>query len=239
MLKKVKKIIINRSVTNAVRFLIDNFIPPIIRDNKYFMLPFFKLSYNGGKVKEYMEFKSKYYSLNNEELEKIYNNYQSIGTERETDLSNRCIRYIIKNISSDSKSLLDVACGRGYFLKCLNNSNLNLHGADVLDKVELENAKYTKANLENLPFEDNAFDTVVSSHTLEHIIDIRQAVKELKRVAKNQIIITVPCQRYFYYTLDLHLHFFQKKEMLINLIQVKNHTIKKIRGDWVYIGYLN
>jgi hypothetical protein len=70
------------------------------------------------------------------------------------------------------------------------------------------------------------------------VIDIKKAVSELIRVAKKQIIVTVPCQHYFYYTLDLHIHFFPKKEILINLINIENYKIKKIAGDWVYIGYL-
>ncbi|MDZ7762755.1 MAG: methyltransferase domain-containing protein [Desulfovermiculus sp.] len=67
---------------------------------------------------------------------------------------------------------------------------------------------FRQAELPLLPFIDQMFDTVVCTHTLEHIPDIRQAVKELRRVAKKRLIIVLPRQRPYRYTFDLHLHFF-------------------------------
>ena len=65
-----------------------------------------------------------------------------------------------------------------------------------------------KGNMENIPFADNSFDTVVSTHSLEHAADIERAVRELRRVAREKQIIVVPGQREYKYTFDLHLHFF-------------------------------
>jgi hypothetical protein len=60
----------------------------------------------------------------------------------------------------------------------------------------------------------------------------------LKRIARKQLVITVPCQRYYYYTLDLHIHFFPLKSMLINAMGIDNHTCVNQAGDLVYIGLL-
>ncbi len=44
--------------------------------------------------------------------------------------------------------------------------------------------KITKADITNIPFEDNCFDIVLCNHVLEHIPDDKQAMKELYRVMK-------------------------------------------------------
>ena len=63
-------------------------------------------------------------------------------------------------------------------------------------------------------------------------------MEEMKRVARRQIMIATPCQRYNYYTLDLHLHFFPTESSLINEIGLRNYACRKIDGDWAYIANL-
>ena len=50
----------NRKLTNSIRFVMDELIPPFIRDSKIFMYPFFYLAYRGRNIREMMDFKSKY-----------------------------------------------------------------------------------------------------------------------------------------------------------------------------------
>lgn len=232
------KLLTHRAFTNMVHFVLDQLVPPIIRDSKWFMYPFFYLAYKGKNTQKYMAFKSGYYALSPEQLEAWYHNYHSIGTERPTDLNKSSLKFIVSNIEPDCASLLDAACGRGYFLNHVQNDGISLTGIDLLDDVQLDNAQYVKANIEALPFLEKSFDVVVSSHTLEHVLDIKKAVSELKRVAGKKIIVTVPRQRFNYYTLDLHLHFFPRKEMLINLMGIEKYECQSKGGDWVYVGYM-
>jgi len=109
---------------------------------------------------------------------------------------------------------------------------------DVFDDPGNFEFSYIQANAQKLPFPDKSFDTIISTHTLEHIINIRKAAVELKRVAKKQVIVVVPCQRFNYYTLDHHLHFFPRKEMLEGLMDMPKHTVRKIGGDWIYNGLI-
>ncbi|MBN2612988.1 MAG: class I SAM-dependent methyltransferase [Bacteroidales bacterium] len=236
MLKTIRKLIINRSFTTAISFIIDNLVPPIIRDNRYFMYPFYYLAFKGRNIKENMEFKAGLYSITNEQLEKIYNDYQTIGTERTTDLNRGSIRCILKYVENDPGTILDVGCGKGYMLSLLHKKGFRVTGTDVFDKPAGFSFDYVKSNAEKLPFGDNSFDIVVSTHTLEHVIDVKSAVNEMKRVARKMLIVVVPCQRFNYYTLDHHLHFFPKGEMLEGLMQIEDHEIKKVGGDWVYAG---
>ncbi len=238
MFKKIRQLFINRSFTNFVGYIIDNLLPPVIRDNKYFMFPFYYFVFKGKSIRGNMNFKSGYYKITSEDLEKIYQHYNTIGTERITDLSRRTLKYIIKNLHSGSETMLDVGCGKGYLLKELMNSGFRVTGLDVFDDPGHFEFEYIKASAYNLPFPEKTYDTVISTHTLEHLIDIRKAAVELKRVAKKQVIVVVPCQRHNYYTLDHHLHFFPRKEMLEGLMDLQEHTVKKIGGDWVYIGFI-
>ena len=238
MLRKIRHFFIRRSFTNFVSYLIDNLLPPVIRDNRYLMFPFYYLSFKGKNIKEFMNFKAGFYRVNDEKLEQIYQNYNTIGTERRTDLNQRSVRYMMKNLHPESKTILDAGCGKGYLLKELKKSGYQVTGADIFDDPGNFEFSYIKASVQSLPFPDESFDIVISTHTLEHIIDIKKAVTELKRVAGKQIMVVVPCQRFYYYTLDHHLHFFPRKEMLEGLMDIQEHSVKKIGGDWIYIGYL-
>lgn len=218
----------------------DECIPAVIRDNKYFMFPFYYFAYRGRNIKTAMNFKSLVYSFSEDEYHAFYANLNSISRNRATDLNEAGIKFIIKNLDTSAKSLLDVGCGKGYFLKQLKRCrpDISLYGSDIVGKDDSKEYIFQKAFIENLPFEDKQFDIITCFHTLEHIVNLDKAIAELKRITRKQLIIVVPCQRYFYYTLDEHIHFFPFKEKLTSTINIQNHSCEKIRGDWVYSGYL-
>ncbi|KKN76036.1 hypothetical protein LCGC14_0374260 [marine sediment metagenome] len=54
-----------------------------------------------------------------------------------------------------------------------------------------------KEDIENLTYKDNEFDTVCCLEVLEHTLNPVKAIKELKRVAKKRLIISVPLEPYF------------------------------------------
>ena len=214
----------------------DEMIPAVIRDNKYFMYPFYKIWFSGMDLKSLMEFKSKAHCMSEGEFRDLYSLIGDKHNKRESDLNDSSLKYIMDSLDRGSKSLLDAGCGNGYFIKKISRFGYDLHGCDLMS-IQPENYKFTRTSIENLPFADKQFDIVVCNHTLEHVIHIDKAVSELKRVTKKQLIITVPCQRYFRYTLDLHLHFFPLKSMLEGLVNIQNHFCQKLDGDLVYIGY--
>lgn len=230
----------NRSVTNFIRFFLDECLPPLIRDNKYFMYPLFYYWYKGNNVDFYMNFKSHAFDLTDDEFADAYRNLKCRANDRETDLNMPCADFILKNLDKQSASLLDVGCGRGYWLnRVADEAEFILTGCDLYDNVPLKNGVYIKADVEKLPFDDNSFDIVTCQHTIEHVRNPQKAVSELKRVAKNQLIIVTPCQRFFNYTLDLHINFYPVESYLTSLIGMKNYTCKKIFGDWVYMCSMN
>mgnify|MGYP001576920526 FL=1 len=118
------------------------------------------------------------------------------GTQRESALFDN----IAPEILAASVSLLDVGCGDGDFLQRLARSRpaLALAGVDM-SRERLKSAKAVlpavelkQGQLPALPFEGQSFDTVVCSEVLEHVDDPTGALQELWRVARKQLIITVP-----------------------------------------------
>lgn len=57
--------------------------------------------------------------------------------------------------------------------------------ADIPNFVQVE-------NIYNLPFEDQQFDTVLCSHTIEHVDYPRRFDRELRRVAKEVVYVLPP-----------------------------------------------
>jgi ubiquinone/menaquinone biosynthesis C-methylase UbiE len=231
---------LQRGVTNIIRKLMDKYIPPAIRDSRWFMYPFFWYWFKGKNITLYMDFKTIAYSLTEKEFADCYINLDCRATDRPTDLNDSCIQYMLQKISPDNGSLLDVGCGRGYWLKLLQQekNTLQLTGCDVFESLDIPGVDYLKGDITHLPFQDKSFDIVTCHHTIEHIRDICKAITELKRVARKQIIIVTPKQRYYYYTLDLHLHFYWTEGELTRLADLSTFECKELNGDWCYTGIL-
>lgn len=96
--------------------------------------------------------------------------------------------------------VLDVGCGKAYLLYELTQvvPGLLVRGVDI-SKYGLENAKeevrdcLQYADARQLPFEDNAFDLVISLTTLHNlkVYDLKKAVREIERVSKGNSYIMV------------------------------------------------
>tara|TARA_Y100000816_G_scaffold263205_1_gene221388 strand:- start:194 stop:811 length:618 start_codon:yes stop_codon:yes gene_type:complete len=205
------------------------------------MYPFFYYWFKGKDISLMMNFKTEILKISDNELIDIYSNLDSRSRDRKTDLNNKTIKKINSIISTNSENLIDVGCGNGFLLNKIKLP-LSKFGCDVFEEDKYKNNQtfnYSTQNIKRLKFKDSFFDTVICCHTIEHIPDINSAVNELKRIAKREIIIVVPKQRFYFYTLDLHLHFFPDRFSIINLIGLNRYTLFEIDGDWLYIGYLN
>lgn len=215
--------------------MMDECFPACIRDTRWFMWLPHKLAF-GRNSKQLLDFKKYAHTLSYKEYQKIYANLGASVIDRDTDLNEKCIYRIANNIKG--KTVLDVGCGKGFLLKKLAKKH-KATGADVYinPAIEKENAeiKFVKADLEqSLPFGNKAFDTVVCTHTLEHVRNLSKSISELRRVAKQRLIIVIPQQRYFKYTLDLHLNFFPYPEALQLVMGKKDSICEVVDGDLYY-----
>ncbi len=109
---------------------------------------------------------------------------------------------------TDDKLILDMPCGRGFYLNMIRYvSQCRLVGAeldwDVILKAQahvghLPDIALHNCNIYALPYPDNTFDAVILSEILEHIDDDVAGLKEIYRVLKpgGVVAITVPNANY-------------------------------------------
>jgi ubiquinone/menaquinone biosynthesis C-methylase UbiE len=228
----------NRELTNKLRYVLDEMIPPFIRDSRWFMYPIFYYWFNGQFIDEIMDFKKNVYKMTPQEYENFYRKIKNKADERQTDMNEKSIEYLLENIPNNTDSLLDVGSGRGYFINKVFASKKvkSITGCDFYNGFNNPEINYQHGFIEQLPFEDKSFDIVTCTHTIEHILDLNKALSELKRVARKKIMIVTPRQKYYYYTLDQHVNFFPTKELLVHAIDLESHVCIDVQGDWVYIG---
>ncbi|MFD4356773.1 class I SAM-dependent methyltransferase [Nocardia sp. NPDC058518] len=93
----------------------------------------------------------------------------------------------------DARRVLDLGCGDGSLLAVLaRNGATSLAGIDLSEvelataerRPELSGADVRQGRAQELPFEDDAFDTVVSHMALMLMADIEQVLTETARVLK-------------------------------------------------------
>lgn len=112
-------------------------------------------------------------------------------------------KYKVQNIVKVSenqqfKRVLEIGAGDGSLLQFLNDMHFGeeLFAAEISDsalrEIEKRKLKLLKKAVKydgySLPFPDKAFDVVILSHVLEHVEFPRAILREMKRVARFQII---------------------------------------------------
>lgn len=138
------------------------------------------------------------------------------------------------------KNILDIGCAVGHYMVELNSLGFKTAGVDVNPAyVETAKSKGLDVHLikDKLPFPDKSFDSVVLFEVLEHLPDPVSLLIEAQRVARKNIIITVPnCQGYdelkncgltFEHFLDSdHRNFFTPDSMKILIDKIfRDHQI--------------
>ncbi len=102
-------------------------------------------------------------------------------------------------------SFLDAGCGEGFVTEIIAQQfpGMPITGFDFnAPSVELARAKnpgvtFDVASIYELPYRDNQFDAVGCFEVLEHLHEPRQAIRELARVSKRAVIVSVPHEPWF------------------------------------------
>jgi ubiquinone/menaquinone biosynthesis C-methylase UbiE len=203
------------------------------------MTPFFHLVF-GKKHYLFMNFKENVLKLDDKQIVDYYKELSSSHIKRETDLNKESVEFIINNI--EGEHVLDISCGTGFFAKQIaKQNNKTVVGIDFIISDEIKdciNPKFIESSIENIPFPENHFDTVICTHTLEHVVDIHLAISELRRVCKKKLIVVLPKQRNYKFTFDLHIHFFPYKYSVLNVMGNKGNCFC-LKNDWVYYENYN
>lgn len=228
---------LKRNFTLKLHFILDQLVPPIIRDSKFFMYPLLVIMY-GKNAKDVFKFKEKVPFMSKDDFTEMYSNFEKYDPDRETDLNAQCIEKIIDNIKGET--VLEVGSGKAFLAGKITALGYKITAVDIkIDekiKLKYQGVIFMNETIENLSFEDKKFDTVICAHTLEHVGDLPQAIKELRRVTKKRLIIVVPKQRPYKYTFDLHIHFFPYVYSFLQVMKPMkdNYYCKVVGGDIYY-----
>ena len=136
-------------------------------------------------------------------------------------------------------SVIDIACGGGYFFKQLNplaRPGTRMVGIDIssealkLAQVECPQAEYLLSEAEHIAFPDETFDAVTCLGSLEHFLDIGKAIDEMKRLLRPRGVILILVPNIFWYKDILSVAFTGQRK-------VRNQTNERFAslGEWTEI----
>lgn len=131
-----------------------------------------------------------------------------------------------KNLNG--KKLLDIGCGPGIHMKEYISRGAEGFGIDISSKmIELAkkhcpDADFKIGSIYDLEFDESYFDILTASFVLDHVTDLEKAVKELKRVLKQNGLficsIPHPITNMFREKGDLPSHsYFDKTTIYLNI----------------------
>jgi SAM-dependent methyltransferase len=196
-----------REATNRIRFVLEEVLPPALRDTRLFRWAAERVW--GPHIGRLAEFRRRAPFLTPAEYEALYREHPRVHDG--TDNSEACLAAVSDAVIG--RSVCDVGCGTGHLLRHVLGRRPEIATAVGVDFVAPERdpegrIAYVPALIEALPFPDRAFDTVVCTHVIEHILDYRRAIAELRRIAARRLIVVVPREREALYTFNPHFNFF-------------------------------
>lgn len=127
------------------------------------------------------------------DLDKFYNHPNVLFRY----IENKRISVLIKLAEiQDQDKVMEVGCGAGHILERVPNGKL--YGIDISD-IQIKRAKRRlgdKAELqkspgEEIPYTDKYFDKILCSEVIEHVLDPAPLLKEMKRVLKDDGILSL------------------------------------------------
>ncbi len=110
---------------------------------------------------------------------------------------------VVKGLQPES--LLDCGCGEGFVSEIFLTEmpTLQVTGFDVLpESVELAQLRnprgtFATGSIYEIDQEDNSFDVAVAFEVMEHLHEADKALKEMARVAKDYVVLSVPHEPFF------------------------------------------
>jgi SAM-dependent methyltransferase len=217
--------VLNRSIVNRLRYVLEDLLPPALRDSRLFYLLMHLVL--RGRTRHFVSFRARSPYMKADEYDAYYRSYTPLLEK--TDLNDACVSRILTEVVGES--VLDAGCGRGYLAELLAKPGR------VVTALDFQIARAVRGAVELLPFRDAQFDTVICTHTLEHIIAFDRAVAELRRVCRRKLILVVPREREYKYSFNLHVHFFPYPHALLNRLHPLPpiHACEVLDGDLMYV----
>lgn len=164
--------------------------------------------------------------------------YDQAWRHRQNECVEETDAELILRALGEPGSVLDVGSGSGTLAIRLAQEGFDVCGLDVSaealrqarERAEASGVtvRWSEGFAEHIPFEDETFDYVTCCHTLEHVKDLSQAARELKRVARRRLVVLVPRQKPRRYMENYHTHFFWRAEDLAAAFNLPLQTVREI-----------
>lgn len=155
-----------------------------------------------------------------------------------------------------SGELLDIGCGTGDFLSFVQQQNWKVKGLEPSDdarSMASEKGLETSAETELYNLPDATYDRITMWHVLEHVYNLNEDLKQIKRVLKDdgKFFVAVPnrssydAQKYgkFWAAYDLPIHLYHFTPADINkLMKAHGMEVEKIlpmKFDSYYVSMLS
>jgi len=161
--------------------------------------------------------------------ERVYD-YAAVDKLRSNDFEERVL-YFDSLFDGADRSILDVGTSAGNFMEIAIRHGWRAKGIEPFpDDVELcvsKNLDVVLGVAEQLPFPDNSFDVVHTSHVFEHLDDPLKAAKEAWRVLKpgGLLFVEVPNQ------LD---NFGFHRDIWFRTVQQRKRGVSSIHHLWFF-----
>lgn len=120
-------------------------------------------------------------------FEKAYHFIKNIALKNKLSL--------INDLNKSKGNLLDIGAGTGDFLLVAKDNGWKAVGIEPSEKAKnIAKAKGVELKSNLSDFENNSFDVITMWHVLEHVPNLEEQIKELKRLVKpnGSILIAVP-----------------------------------------------
>lgn len=133
-------------------------------------------------------------------------------------------------------TILDAGCGEGFTMDKLIKFGIGkkVEGIEyekdalTIGRKLFPNLTLKEGSVYDMPYKDNSFDLVVCTEVLEHVNEPLRVLKEVLRVSKKNIIISVPNEPFFM------LGNFIRGKDLLHLGNNPGHI-----NHWTIISFLN
>jgi hypothetical protein len=101
---------LTRQTALKIHFILDQLLPPILRDARWFMSIPMRLLYKD-RAHVFLTFKEKAWSMTEEEFAQAYRDVEPVLMERDTDLTEEAIGAVLSEIVGSD--VLEAGCGKG------------------------------------------------------------------------------------------------------------------------------
>lgn len=182
-----------------------------------------------------VDWRKRYQSLTEEEWKHAYN---EAWKHRDNDCVEETDAELILGALGGKGSVAEVGAGAGTLAVRLARAGYDVTGVDVSSEAlgraarraqqEGVSVKWKEGFAEALPFPDKSFDYVTCCHTLEHVKDLARATAELKRIARQKVIVLTPKQPFRLYAENYHTQFFERPGQLSSAFGLRRFECREI-----------